>query len=121
MDVHLLWRSDACQYWALELPVSAPIGKYSSPCKDIVVNRGGYLLRGDSIVDDTLVLSGYINTTTSLGVIPTLNDRIRGVIFDGGSLGTSQSDIGKLSASSRSLPVRMEIPRLSAGAPFGVR
>ncbi|KAL5358314.1 putative beta-galactosidase E [Aspergillus floccosus] len=113
LEVHLLWRNDAYQHWPLELPTSAPIGNYTSPSKDMVVVRGGYLLRSASIVDDRLVLSGDLNATTSLEVISTPSDHLREVVFNGEPLRTSRSELGKLGATVQYDPPSVSLPDLS--------
>ncbi|KAL4888053.1 putative beta-galactosidase E [Aspergillus ambiguus] len=98
LEVHLLWRNDAYQHWALEIPSSSPISNYSSPSKDMVVVKGGYLIRSASIADNALVLTGDVNRTTSLEVISTPREHIQRIFFNGELLKASQSRLGKLRA-----------------------
>lgn len=45
LEIYLLWRNEAYNYWVMELPASDPIGNYSSPSKDVVILKAGYLIR----------------------------------------------------------------------------
>ena len=83
LEVHLLWRNEAYNYWVLDLPAPEPLGLYSSPARanKSVIVKAGYLLRNASISGETLRLSGDINSTTEIEVIsaPT---RITGLKFN---------------------------------------
>lgn len=51
LEVHLLWRNEAYNYWVLDLPAPEPLGLYSSPSRanKSVIVKAGYLLRNASI------------------------------------------------------------------------
>ncbi|KAH8589576.1 beta-galactosidase [Bisporella sp. PMI_857] len=74
LEVHLLWRNDAYNYWVLDLPHPEPIGNYISASRinatdaSIIVNAG-YLIRNASILDNNLHLWGDVNKTTTIEVI----------------------------------------------------
>ena len=69
LDVYLLWRNDAFNYWPLELEALSPISNYSSLSKSSIIFRAGYLMRTASISGTTLHLIGDLNSTTGLEVI----------------------------------------------------
>jgi beta-galactosidase len=90
LEIHLLWRNEAYNYWVLDLPIPGTLGLYSSPSRadKSVIVKGGYLLRNASISGETLRLNGDINSTTEIEVIsaPT---RITGLEFNGRAIKTS--------------------------------
>ena len=67
LTIHLLWRNDAYNWWALELP-SSSVRNFSSPTKDSVIVNGGYLIRAARTEDGNLYLTGDINMTTTIAV-----------------------------------------------------
>lgn len=86
LEIRLLWRNDAYNYWVLELPAPAPIGNYSSPSKSFVVVKAGYLLRAASITgatEETLSLTGDFNTTTSIELVFDPTDKIQSLVVNG--------------------------------------
>ncbi|KAL9080438.1 MAG: hypothetical protein Q9159_007606 [Coniocarpon cinnabarinum] len=113
--VHLLWRNDAYNLWSLELPSSAPIGNYSSPSKDFVVVRAGYLLRSASLEGNTLHLVGDVNCTTNVQVLFEPTGNVDSLTFNGEVLHSNNSDAASNSSvftiPFRSLPV--ELPDFS--------
>lgn len=90
LEIHLLWRNEAYNYWVLDLPIPGTLGLYSSPSRadKSVIVKGGYLLRNASISGQILRLNGDINSTTEIEVIsaPT---RITGLEFNGRAIKTS--------------------------------
>lgn len=69
LEVYLLWRNDAYNYWPLELPSTNATGNYTSPSKTKIIAKAGYLLRTATINGDDLHLTGDINSTTTIEVI----------------------------------------------------
>ncbi|GAB7365088.1 hypothetical protein MBLNU230_g6179t1 [Neophaeotheca triangularis] len=86
LDVYMLWRNEAYNYWELELEAAAPIGNYSSLSKDSVIVKAGYLMRSASISDHALYLVGDLNATTNVEVISGFNDRKGQIYFNGKKL-----------------------------------
>ncbi|GFG08426.1 probable beta-galactosidase E [Aspergillus lentulus] len=111
LEVHLLWRNDAYQHWVLELPAKQPIANYSSPSKETVIVKGGYLLRSASIADNKLHLIGDVNATTALEVI-SAPSRLDGIVFNGQSLNPTWSKIGNLAATVHYKPPAISLPEL---------
>lgn len=111
LEVHLLWRNDAYQHWVLELPAKQPIANYSSPSKETVIVKGGYLLRSASIADNKLHLIGDVNATTAFEVI-TAPSRLDGIVFNGQSLKPTWSKIGNLAATVHYKPPAISLPEL---------
>ena len=96
LEIRMLWRIDACNYWVLELSAPDPIGNYSSPSTPHVIVNEGYLLRTANTVDKTLRLTGDINATTSveLGYEPT--GQVNTSSINDVNLKTSRNGDGKL-------------------------
>ncbi|KAK6203775.1 hypothetical protein LQW54_008788 [Pestalotiopsis sp. IQ-011] len=69
LDVHLLWRNDAFNYWVLQLEAPVPIGNYSSQTKDKVIAKAGYLLRTATKSEGSLRLTGDLNATSELEIV----------------------------------------------------
>ncbi|KAL4787125.1 beta-galactosidase [Aspergillus varians] len=90
LEVHLVWRNEAYNYWLLDLPAPEPLGLYASPNRadKSVIVKAGYLLRNASISGETLRLSGDINCTTEIELIsaPT---KITSLEFNGQKVKTS--------------------------------
>ncbi|PIG88964.1 beta-galactosidase [Aspergillus arachidicola] len=109
--LHLLWRNDAYDYWVIEVPAAEPIGNYSSPSKDLIIVKAGYLVRSASIQNDHLVLSGDVNATTTVEVISTPQE-VRGIVFNDQLLNTTLSSRGKLQGSVLYHPPTISLPSL---------
>ncbi|KAF3071167.1 putative beta-galactosidase E [Daldinia childiae] len=74
LEVELLWRNEAYNYWILDLPTSDLAGNYVSAARinetdSSVIIRGGYLMRTASIDGDSLYLVGDVNATTDIEVV----------------------------------------------------
>lgn len=113
LDVYVLWRNDAYNYWVLELPAASPIGNFTSPSKSSIIAKAGYLLRSASVSGSTLSLTGDVNATTSVEVVATGPSNITSVTFNGQSLTTTTSN-GRLSASIPYSPPTISVPSLSS-------
>ena len=111
VEIHLLWRNDAYDYWVMEVPAVEPIGNYSSPSKDLIIVKAGYLVRSASIQNDHLILSGDINATTTVEVISTPQE-VRGVVFNNQLLNTTLSSRRKLLGSVQYNPPIISLPSL---------
>ncbi|GMF69527.1 unnamed protein product [Aspergillus oryzae] len=111
LELHLLWRNDAYDYWVMEVPAAEPIGNYSSPSKDLIIVKAGYLVRSASIQDNHLVLSGDVNATTTVEVISTPQE-VHGIVFNNQSLNTILSSRGKLQGSVPYHPPTISVPSL---------
>ncbi|KAK6955635.1 hypothetical protein Daesc_003277 [Daldinia eschscholtzii] len=74
LEVELLWRNEAYNYWILDLPTSDSAGNYASAAKiheadSSVIIRGGYLMRTAFVNDDSLYLVGDVNATTDIEIV----------------------------------------------------
>ncbi|KAI0445775.1 glycoside hydrolase family 35 protein [Xylaria telfairii] len=74
LEVLLLWRNEAYNYWTLDLRKPEPIGLYSSTSRvnttdSTVIVKAGYLMRSASISGNALYLTGDINATTDIEVV----------------------------------------------------
>jgi dolichyl-phosphate-mannose--protein O-mannosyl transferase len=45
LEIRLLWRNKADNYWPMELSTAEPIGNFTSPSKELVIVKAGYLVR----------------------------------------------------------------------------
>ncbi|KAI0018860.1 glycoside hydrolase superfamily [Xylariomycetidae sp. FL0641] len=98
LELLLLWRNDAYNYWAVELPAAAPLSNYSSPSKATVIVNGGYLVRGAALDGDVLRLSGDVNRTTAIELVHEPSGRVRRLAFNGAAVDARPNPDGKLSA-----------------------
>ncbi|KAH8429096.1 glycoside hydrolase family 35 protein [Aspergillus melleus] len=71
LEVHLLSRNQAYNYWVIPLRAPQPKGLYALPSRanDAVIVKAGYLLRTAAIDGETLRLTGDINSTTEIELI----------------------------------------------------
>ncbi|OJZ84692.1 glycoside hydrolase family 35 protein [Aspergillus luchuensis CBS 106.47] len=90
LEVHLLWRNEAYNYWVLDLPVPGAIGRHvsQSHANRSVIVKAGYLLRTAELTGTSLYLTGDINTTTTLELISTPQP-VTGIFFNNQSVQTS--------------------------------
>jgi beta-galactosidase len=97
LDVYLLWRNEAFNYWTLQLESPAPIGNYTSQSKETVIAKAGYLLRTATKSGKTLHLTGDLNATTTLEIIAGAHD-VKRVHFNGKQLKLRKTTKGRLTA-----------------------
>ncbi|KAK7705855.1 hypothetical protein SLS64_007803 [Diaporthe eres] len=74
LEVHLLWRNEAYQYWVLDLPRPEPVGNFVSAARinetdASVIVKAGHLLRNATVSANSLYLWGDVNQTTTIEVI----------------------------------------------------
>ncbi|KAF2199152.1 hypothetical protein GQ43DRAFT_433640 [Delitschia confertaspora ATCC 74209] len=69
LEIYILPRNEAYNFWVMELPAPPPIGNYSSPSKELIILRGGYLIRSATIQGTELHVTGDLNQTTTFEVI----------------------------------------------------
>lgn len=112
LDVYLLWRNEAFNYWALELEAEAPIGNYTAQTKDTVIAKAGYLLRTATKVGTSLYITGDLNATTTLEIIAGLPGS-NNIYFNGAKVQGVESANGRLSATLTYSPPSFDIPDLS--------
>lgn len=67
--VYLLDRSEAYNLWVLDLTAQSAFGNFTNPTGSAVIVKAGYLLRTATIDQNTLLLVGDLNTTTSVEII----------------------------------------------------
>ncbi|OQD86712.1 hypothetical protein PENANT_c007G05840 [Penicillium antarcticum] len=113
LEINLLWRNEAYNYWVMELPTSGPIGNYSSPSKDVVVLKAGYLILTADLIDMRLCLTGDVNATTDIEVISSPAKHLHSITFNGEELKTSISPDRKISGTVRYNLAKFGIPDLS--------
>ncbi|RAH56230.1 beta-galactosidase [Aspergillus piperis CBS 112811] len=90
LEVHLLWRNEAYNYWVLDLPVPGAIGRHvsQSHANRSVIVKAGYLLRTAELSGTSLYLTGDINTTTTLELI-SAPQPVTSIFFNNQSVQTS--------------------------------
>ncbi|KGO78190.1 Beta-galactosidase, domain 2 [Penicillium italicum] len=113
LQAYLLWRNEAYSYWVMELPVSGPIGNYSSLLKSLVVVNAGYLIRAADLINKQRLLTGDVNSTTEIEVIFITATKLKGITFNGEVLHTSKTSNWNLWGSVRCNPPKSDIPDLS--------
>lgn len=113
LDVYLLWRNEAFDYWVLELEATSPINNYTSQTKDTVIAKAGYLLRTATKVGTSLFLTGDLNTTTTLEIISGLPGS-NNVYLNGAKISGVKSANGRLTAALTYSPPTIDIPDLSS-------
>lgn len=111
LDVYLLWRNEAFNYWTLQLESPAPIGNYTSQDKETVIAKAGYLLRTATRSGKALHLTGDLNATTTLEIIAGAHD-VRKVHFNGEPLHLDKNTNGRLTATLTYKPPSLELPAL---------
>ena len=115
LDIYLLWRNEAFNYWSLELPAPPPVGNYSSPSKSSVIVKAGYLLRAASISGNELRLIGDVNTTTQIEVISVPMANVTSLRFNGASLDTRATGNNSITATVEYGEPSVSVSDLSAG------
>jgi beta-galactosidase len=72
LDVYLLWRNEAYNYWTLDLSLPEPIHRHTSSAASrasgSVIVKAGYLVRTAEIDGNALKLRGDVNVTTEIEV-----------------------------------------------------
>ncbi|RAH73282.1 glycoside hydrolase family 35 protein [Aspergillus aculeatinus CBS 121060] len=114
LEVHLLWRNEAYNYWVVDLPIAGAIQRYASPSRSnsSVIVKMGYLLRSAEVVGSTLKLTGDLNATTELEVIAA-PPAATAVSFNGKPIKTTRSNGRLISTLQYQRPTLM-LPDLSA-------
>ncbi|KAH8886198.1 putative beta-galactosidase A [Thozetella sp. PMI_491] len=113
LDVYLLWRNEAYNYWKLQLEAPAPVNNYTSSAKGSVIIKAGYLMRTAVRSGTALYLTGDLNATTELEVIAGLPGS-NNIYFNGKKVPGVKSAYGRLSATLEYSTPPLEIPKLGA-------
>ncbi|KAI3398729.1 hypothetical protein diail_8595 [Diaporthe ilicicola] len=112
LDVYLLWRNEAFNYWVLELEAASPVGNYTAQNKQSVIANAGYLLRTATKTGTSLYLTGDLNATSPLEIIAGLPGS-NNIYFNGAKVPGVKSANGRLSATLTYSPPSIDIPDLS--------
>ncbi|KAH7010369.1 glycoside hydrolase superfamily [Ilyonectria destructans] len=112
LDVYLLWRNEAYNYWVLDLPdpkthVISPVQSDSS-----IIIKGGYLLRNATLDGSTLHITGDLNTTSELEIIAGVSPETS-IAFNGRAVEHLRHDYGRLRASLGFSAPDFKLPELS--------
>lgn len=113
LDVYLLWRNEAFNYWVLELEAASPVSNYTALNKESVIANGGYLLRTATKSGTSLYLTGDLNATSPLEIIAGLPGS-NNIYFNGAKVAGVKSANGRLSATLTYSPPGIDVPDLSA-------
>nr|POF02402.1 putative beta-galactosidase a [Quercus suber] len=75
LQVYLLDRNAAYDYWVLSLPSDPTTGNYTNPALEVSapIIKAGYFLRTVDVLGSTLSLTGDLNATVPLEIIATLS------------------------------------------------
>ena len=109
--VYLLDRNEAYDYWVLELPAAAPVGRYTNPAGTAVIVKAGYLVRTAEVDGNTLSLSADLNATTTFEVIGAPSS-VSNVKINNARVQSSKSSCGALSGSVDYKKPNVNIPTL---------
>lgn len=110
--VYLLDRQEAFKYWVLDVQGNAP-NKSTKVAQTSVVIKAGYLLRTAHVANNTLLLTGDINSTTAFEVIGA-PPQISGLSFNGKSIAAAKNAHEVLSAQVNFEAQNFSIPELSS-------
>ncbi|KAJ3523822.1 hypothetical protein NM208_g12305 [Fusarium decemcellulare] len=116
LEVYLLWRNEAYNYWVLDLPEPAPLNNYTSPSRlrstdSSVIVKAGYLVRTAKMSGTSLYLTGDVNRTTEVEVIaaPVTPERL---YFNGERVPTKSTSL-RTTGIVKYLPPNIKLPDLS--------
>ncbi|KAI0142825.1 glycoside hydrolase family 35 protein [Xylariaceae sp. FL1272] len=113
LDVYLLWRNDAFNYWKLELEAPSPTSNYTSQSKDAVIAKAGYLLRTATKSGTTLHLTGDLNATADLEIVAGLPGS-NNIYFNGAKVPNIKSSNGRLTGNLKYTAPSLNLPDLEA-------
>ncbi|KAJ5762257.1 uncharacterized protein N7511_005639, partial [Penicillium nucicola] len=118
LEIHLLWRNEAYNYWTIDLPRPSPVDNFvsysrlSSTHSSIIV-KAGYLMRNASVVNDNLMLYGDVNATTSLEVILAPISKKGSIFFNDRKLSSLAYGNGRWTGTIKYSPPSIALPDLS--------
>ncbi|RYP77162.1 hypothetical protein DL769_003472 [Monosporascus sp. CRB-8-3] len=95
LDVYLLWRNEAYNYWVLDLPDSETNAIPQQQTDSSIIAKGGYLLRNATLTGDTLHIIGDLNATTELEIIAGISPNTS-ITFNGRTLEHAQRENNRL-------------------------
>ncbi|KAL7652749.1 hypothetical protein ACMYSQ_010009 [Aspergillus niger] len=115
LEVHLLWRNEAYNYWVLDLPVPGAIGRHvsQSHTNRSVIVKAGYLLRTAEIIGTSLYLTGDINTTTTIELI-SAPQPVTSILFNKNRIPTTITSLGRLTGTLTYHKPNISLPDLTA-------
>ncbi|KAI9045309.1 glycoside hydrolase family 35 protein [Aspergillus affinis] len=115
LEVYLLLREHAYNYWVVDLPLPPPIGLHVSPSREnsSVILKGGYLIRNATISNRVLSLTGDLNATTEIEVIAAPPACCSGLTFNRKSVETSVEN-GRLKGLLKYEAPGVALPNLAA-------
>lgn len=114
LDVYLLWRNSAFNYWVLELEAAPPTSNYTSEGKETVIVNAGYLLRTAEKAGTTLYLTGDLNATTTLEIIAGFSGSNSTIYFNGAAVSGVTYANGRVAATLSYSPPSIDVPDLSS-------
>ncbi|EED13499.1 beta-galactosidase, putative [Talaromyces stipitatus ATCC 10500] len=114
LEIHLLSRNDAFNYWVLDLKRPAPLNRYASSerSNNSVIVKAGYLLRTADVAHSVLQLKGDINATTEIELIAG-PPSIFSIYFNGKKVPTTVSN-GRLSGNVTYTKTDLKLPDLAS-------
>lgn len=118
LEVHLLSRNDAYDYWVLDLSLPEPINNYVSPSRinasdASVIVKAGYLVRRATISENSLHLWGDVNTTTVVEIVSSPLGCGADLYFNENLLEDAQCIRGRLTGTIAFQKPEIELPSLS--------
>lgn len=113
LEVYLLDRNSAYNYWVLDLPAAAPALNYTTSTPTSVIVHAGYLLRTASVHGSALALTGDLNATTPIEIIGA-PQTYKSVTFNGQPLSLEHAANGILAGTLHYIAPKLEVPDLSS-------
>lgn len=87
-------RNGAYNYWVSDLPAPSPYNNYTISDPSSVIVQAGYLLRTATVRNNSLLLTGDLNQTTSIEIIGGKPRLCTSLFFNGRQVDTSTNPYG---------------------------
>ncbi|KAG6896614.1 hypothetical protein C0992_007082 [Termitomyces sp. T32_za158] len=109
--LYVLDRVNAYQFWVLHPPTSDNFASYDT--ENVIIVKGGYLVRSVDVRDSTLAIKGDLNGTTTFEIIaPTASSK--SVTFNGDALELIRTPQGTWTAKRSAKLPAVVLPKLSS-------
>ncbi|KAK4570053.1 hypothetical protein LTR86_003023 [Recurvomyces mirabilis] len=113
LDVYLLWRNDAYNYWVPYAGSPTATSNTEGYARSSLIVAGGYLLRHASVTSSCISLYGDINATTTFEIIAGQPAGRPEVLFNDEAVSNVQYANGRISATIPFIVPAISVPDLS--------